>query len=102
LNLTFLLSVAVVPLQIKSNVAIASAVTSYSRIHMIPFILHTGTVYTDTDSIFTEDELPSHLTSKELGYMKDELDGQYIEEGYFLDIKKYGYYYYDKSYFLCK
>ena len=69
---------------------------------MIPFILHTGTVYTDTDSIFTEDELPSHLTSKELGYMKDELDGQYIEEGYFLDIKKYGYYYYDKSYFLCK
>jgi hypothetical protein len=60
--------------QIKSNVAIASAVTSYSRIHMIPFILHPGTVYTDTDSIFSESELPSNLISKELGFMKDELD----------------------------
>lgn len=83
--------------QIKSNVAIASAVTAYSRIHMIPFILHPGTVYTDTDSIFTETELPNNLISKELGYMKDELDGLFIEEGYFLDIKKYGYYYFDKN-----
>lgn len=84
-------------LQIKSNVAIASAVTSYSRIHMIPFILHPGTVYTDTDSIFTETELPNNLISKELGYMKDELDGLFIEEAYFLDIKKYGYYYFDNN-----
>jgi len=82
-------------LQVKSNVAIASAVTSYARIHMIPFILHPGTVYTDTDSIFTETELPLDQINKELGSMKDELDGLFIEEGYFLDIKKYGYYYFD-------
>lgn len=45
---------------------------------MIPFILHT-----DTDSIFTEDKLPSHLINKKLGYMKDELNEQFIEEAYF-------------------
>ena len=29
--------------------------------------------------------------------MKDELDGLIIEEAYFIDIKKYGYYYFDKD-----
>lgn len=29
--------------------------------------------------------------------MKDELDGSFIEEAYFLDIKKYGYYYFYKN-----
>jgi hypothetical protein len=29
--------------------------------------------------------------------MKDELKGQIIEEAYFLDIKKYDYWYYDKN-----
>lgn len=36
---------------IKSNVAIASAITSIARIHMRPFKIHLSTKY--TDSIFT-------------------------------------------------
>jgi hypothetical protein len=38
---------------VKANVAIASAVTSYARIHMIPFKNDGSVVYSDTDSIFT-------------------------------------------------
>jgi hypothetical protein len=38
---------------VKSNVAIAAAVTSYARIHMNPYKLLPGTAYTDTDSILT-------------------------------------------------
>lgn len=78
---------------VKSNVAIASAVTSYARIHMIPFKLLPGTVYTDTDSIFTTDILPKKMIGKELGLMKDELDGLLIQEGIFLGIKQYSYKY---------
>jgi hypothetical protein len=37
---------------VMSNVSIASAVTSYARIHMIPFKLSDNSVYTDTDSVF--------------------------------------------------
>jgi hypothetical protein len=77
--------------EVKSNVAIAAAVTAYSRIHMIPFKLDDGICYTDTDSIFTTNELPEDLVGKELGLMKDELDGTIIDEAYFLGIKKYGY-----------
>lgn len=78
---------------IKSNVALASAVTAYARIQMIPYKLLSGTLYTDTDSIFTSDKLPDHLIGKELGQMKDELDGLLINKGYFLGIKQYGYTY---------
>jgi hypothetical protein len=46
---------------VMSNVAIAAAVTAYARIHMLYYKLLPGTVYTDTDSIFTTDELPEHL-----------------------------------------
>lgn len=60
---------------------------------MIPYKLLPGTVYTDTDSIFTTDILPDHLIGKDLGLMKDELDGNTIIEGYFLGIKQYGYKY---------
>lgn len=80
---------------IRSNVAIASAVTAYARITMIPYKLLPGTVY--TDSIFTTDKLPNHLIGKELGQMKDELDGNIIKEGYFLGLKQYGYYYLDET-----
>ena len=38
---------------VKANVAIASAITSYARIHMLPFKVDPCTVYTDTDSILT-------------------------------------------------
>jgi hypothetical protein len=49
---------------VRSNVAIASAVTAYARITMIPYKLLPGTVYTDTDSIFTTDILSNHLVGK--------------------------------------
>lgn len=37
---------------VKSNVAIASAVTAYARIHMMQFKLDGSIVYTDTDSLY--------------------------------------------------
>jgi DNA polymerase type B, organellar and viral len=82
---------------VMSNVAIAAAVTSYARIHMIYYKLLPGTVYTDTDSIFTTDILSNHLIGGDLGQMKDELNGSVIEEGLFLGLKKYGYWYFDKD-----
>jgi hypothetical protein len=82
---------------VKSNVAIAAAVTSYARIHMMQFKLEDTIAYTDTDSIFTTAKLQDHMVGKELGQMKDELNGCIIKEAYFLDIKKYGYYYLDKN-----
>jgi hypothetical protein len=78
---------------VKTNVSISAAVTAYARIHMIHFKLLPGTVYTDTDSIFTTDILPDHLIGRDIGLMKDELDGNTILEGYFLGIKQYGYKY---------
>lgn len=84
-------------IDVNSNVAIASAITSYARIHMMQY-KHEGVVaYTDTDSIFTTQPLPNNLIGKELGMMKDELDGCIIKEAYFLDIKKYGYWYLDNN-----
>jgi hypothetical protein len=79
---------------IKNNVAIASAVTSYARIHMIPYKIDDNVLYTDTDSIFTTKKLNDNLIdSNKLGFMKDELNGKVIKEAYFLGIKQYGYYY---------
>ncbi len=83
--------------EVKSNVAIAAAVTAYARIHMIPFKLLPGCTYTDTDSIFTTSKLPDNMIGKELGLMKDELNGITINEGYFLGIKQYGYWYLDSN-----
>jgi hypothetical protein len=82
---------------VMSNVAIAAAVTAYARIHMIYYKLLPGTVYTDTDSIFTTDVLPELLIGSELGQMKDELQGKTIAEGLFLGLKKYGYWYLDED-----
>jgi hypothetical protein len=47
--------------------------------------------YTDTDSIFIDQKLPDYLIGKELGQLKDELSGGYINKAYFLGIKIYGY-----------
>ena len=55
---------------VKANVAIASAVTSYARIHMIPFKVDGFCVYSDTDSVFTTKKLDSKYLGAELGYMK--------------------------------
>jgi translation initiation factor 2 beta subunit (eIF-2beta)/eIF-5 len=85
-------------IQVKNNVAIASAVTSYARIHMISFKNDDNVLYTDTDSILTTKKLDDSLIdSNKLGYMKDELNGKVIKEAYFLGIKQYGYYYKDDN-----
>lgn len=83
---------------VKSHVGIASAVTSYARIEMMELKmllikLGINLYYTDTDSIFTDKEIPDYLNliGKDLGQLKDELNGKFIKKGYFLGIKKYGY-----------
>jgi len=82
---------------IKSNVAIAAAVTAYARIHMIPFKIDPNTLYTDTDSIFTTTPIDPSLLGDQLGQMKDEMNGVLIQEALFLGPKIYGYWYYDKD-----
>jgi hypothetical protein len=81
---------------IKSHVGIAAAVTAYARIEMLELkmlLIKLGIklYYTDTDSIFVDKELPSYLVGTDLGQLKDELKGGYINKAYFLGIKKYGY-----------
>ena len=83
--------------QVKSNVAIASAITSYARIKMIPYKTLPGTVYTDTDSVITTTKIEDNLIGKDIGQMKDELDGLKIKEIYVLGCKQYGYWYVDKN-----
>jgi hypothetical protein len=82
---------------IKSNVAIAVAVTAYARIHMIPFKLDPNTLYTDTDSIFTLKPIDPTLLGDGLGLMKDEMNGLVIKEALFLGPKQYGYWYLDEN-----
>ena len=82
---------------VKANVAIASAVTAYARIHMAPFKTLDSCYYTDTDSVFTDKPLNLNHIGLELGLMKDELKGKVIKEGYFLGIKQYGYSYLDDN-----
>ena len=79
--------------KVKSNVALASAVTSYGRIGMIKYKTMPGyeVYYTDTDSIFVNKPLPTEMIGDGLGQMKDELKGDVISKGYFLGIKKYCY-----------
>lgn len=98
LNITFETNIADKWQDVNSNIAIASAVTAYARIHMMPFKLHDSCYYTDTDSVFVDTLEPfKHLLGKELGLFKDELDGLVIQEAEFLGIKQYGYWYIDKT-----
>jgi DNA polymerase type B, organellar and viral len=83
--------------EVKSNVAIAAAVTSYAGIEMIKYKINYNIFYTDTDSVFTSDDLPGFELGNELGLIKDELKGNVVNEAYFLGIKQYGYCYYDKN-----
>jgi hypothetical protein len=71
LNLELSTEIKSLQYTVKSNVAIAAAVTAYARIHMIPFKLNPGVCYTDTDSIFTTNKLPESMLGQELGLMKD-------------------------------
>ena len=75
------------------SVSIAAAITAYSRIHMSQFKNNPNIrlFYTDTDSIFTDKDIPEYLIGKDLGQFKDELKGCQIKKAYFLGIKKYGY-----------
>ena len=102
LNFRFVTDIKSYDRQVKSNVAIASAVTSYARVYMLKYKLSDSVYYTDTDSIFTSEKLDSSLIGPELGMVKDEItvnDGSIplmngpIKEAYFLGIKQYGYWY---------
>jgi hypothetical protein len=81
---------------VLSNVAIASAVTAYGRIIMMP-VKNEFCCYSDTDSVITTVPLPSHMMGDELGLFKDELNGSIISKGVFLGIKQYGYIIGDKE-----
>jgi regulator of RNase E activity RraB len=58
--------------QVKSNVAIAAAVTSYARIVMHRYKLYCGIhlCYSDTDSIFTDKPIDSKFVGPEIGQLK--------------------------------
>ena len=86
-------TLASMKLPVKANVAIAAAVTSYARIHMMDLKLNYDVCYSDTDSIFTTHPLPDHLIGSELGQLKDELGGTVIDKAYFLGLKQYTYTY---------
>jgi hypothetical protein len=72
------------------NIAIASAVTAYARIHMSQFKnnpLLPNLYYTDTDSAYFDGPIPeSYISSTELGKLK--LEGVY-DQGLFLAPKVY-------------
>lgn len=76
-----------------TNVAIASAITSYARIHMLPIKtdINNPCFYSDTDSVFTQFPLSKDLVGPELGKFKDELKGDSIIRAIFLNNKFYGY-----------
>lgn len=87
---------------VKSNVAIASAVTSFARIEMMKFKTDPDIeiYYTDTDSIFIKGKLPDNYIGKELGQFKDEArseKGLLIKKAIFIGIKEYGYTFIDKN-----
>ena len=71
------------------NVAIASAITAYARIHMSQFKnrLDYNLDYSDTDSIIVDKPLESSLVGPNLGQMKLENE---IVYGVFLAPKVYG------------
>jgi hypothetical protein len=79
----------------RANVAIAAAITSYARIHMMNLKLNNDVCYSDTDSIFTTHPLPEYLVGPEIGQLKDELAGLTIDKAYFIGAKQYGYTYTD-------
>lgn len=81
----------------KSNVAIAAAITSYARIHMIDLKLNNDVIYSDTDSIFTSHPIDPKFIGSDIGLLKDEMGGTIIDKAYFLGLKQYGYTYKDSN-----
>nr|AQU12774.1 DNA polymerase [Thelephora ganbajun] len=76
--------------QMDVNVAIASAITAYGRIHMSYFKNNPlfKLFYSDTDSIVIDAPLPEHLVGNELGQLKLE---HVIKKAVFLAPKVYGF-----------
>ena len=76
-----------------SNVAIASAVTSYGRIHMMS-VKDMNCCYSWhglATLVITTVPLDPSLMGTELGLFKDELNGSTISQGIFLGIKQFGF-----------
>jgi DNA polymerase elongation subunit (family B) len=79
--------------EINSNIAIASAITAYSRMIMADIKLYClnnniKILYSDTDSIFTDKPLPDNLIGQGIGQWKLEA---LCKEAVFLAPKLYGY-----------
>jgi DNA polymerase type B, organellar and viral len=75
---------------LEVNVAISSAITSYSRVYMTAFKNNKNfnLYYSDTDSIIIDKELPERIIGNKLGQLKLE---HVIERGVFLAPKVYGF-----------
>lgn len=76
--------------QMDVNIAIASAITAYARIHMSQFKNNPlfNLYYSDTDSITIDKELPAEMIGNALGQLKLE---HVISKAVFLAPKVYGY-----------
>ena len=89
-----------VPQRVQANVAIAAAITSYARIHMmtIKTLPDVEICYTDTDSFFITGNIPEHLLSDtDIGLFKDEL--KYIDNGVVRTHKIVKAYFFDKKFY---
>ena len=65
---------------------------------MIPFKLDKNCYYSDTDSLFLSEPLPNKFIGNNLGQFKNQLsNNSKIEEAYFLGVKQYGYWFFDKN-----
>lgn len=71
-----------------SNIAIAAFISAYGRVHLNKFRLITDIVYTDTDSIFTENPIDPKYIGPEIGQLKLESN---IIKGFFIIPKFYSY-----------
>ena len=76
--------------QLDINVAVASAITAYARVHMSSFKNNPNfkLYYSDTDNIVTNKQLPDHMVGSGLGQMKLE---HVITKAVFLAPKVYGF-----------
>lgn len=84
----FMINISDSVLAQNCNIAIATCVSSYSRIKLHE-TLNDQTYYTDTDSVFTPNFLPDNMVhDKDLGFWKLEAE---IVEAVFLNSKVYGY-----------
>ncbi len=87
---------------VKANVALAAAATSYAQVIMAEYKvlcakLGIKVLYSETDSLITDKPLPNYLIGRNIGLMKDDLEDGIIIKGYLFGIKKYGYVYKDKE-----